>query len=385
MRFYLALFIGKLTNLLIKYFYPGSGGTWPGNIAIEIDKNFLAHSKIHFPKGVFIVSGTNGKTTTSKLISHFLESSGLKVTHNRSGGNILNGIASAVVKDLPLFGKLPNEVAVFEVDELHLIPLLEQVSPSTLVLLNLSRDQLDRYGEIDIVLDKWKDSLQKLPQTCNVIVDSNASYFKGLDKFVSGNTYFFDTDSKNLHKTKLFGEFNAKNINATVVAVEKSNLDIKVTDEILDSFEAAYGRGEMLNYKNTFFQVFLAKNPASFNYNLSTILENSTRINPDTILFILNDEIRDGHDVSWIYDIKSELLATVCANKNIFVAGKRYLDMAIRIQYSQVALEDKNLNLSLKETINTISTKENIKSVLVLPNYSAMLAFRKIVTGKEIL
>lgn len=384
MKFRLALIASKITYFLIKYFYPGSGGTWPGHVALTLDPAFLSNSIITFPKGIFVVSGTNGKTTTSKLITHFLEQNSYKVTHNRSGGNMLNGVVSAIIRDTSFSGSVKTDVGVFEVDELHMVQLLKHLTPSVVVLLNLSRDQLDRYGEIDVILDKWKALLQKLPSSTNLILDSNTLEFRELPFFFSGKSYFFDHDSEQLAKTQMFGEFNAKNVNAAILAVKYSQLSIQVTDAILSSFEVAYGRGEMLAYKGIFFQVFLAKNPASFNYNLSTIIGNTEHIDFDTILIILNDELRDGRDVSWIYDIDSSKLQDACANKNIFVSGNRCLDMAIRLQYAQIPINTHTVDAKLDKTLQKIS---NLKptSVLVLPNYSAMLAFRKQVTGKEIL
>lgn len=385
MKFYLALLLGKLTKLLIKYVKRGSGGTWPGNIAIEIDKSFLSNKRINFPKGIIVISGTNGKTTTAKLLTHFLESNGLRVTHNSTGGNILNGIASAILSDLTIFGKLKTEVAVLEVDELHLIELLKHLTPTTLLLLNLSRDQLDRFGEIDIIIDKWGDALSSISNPHNIIIDETVPEFRELVPHLKGSIHYFDNDPSMLSKVKLYGKFNAKNLNAALLTMVTSYPELKVDDEILDSFSAAYGRGEMLTYNQKFFHIFLAKNPASYNFNLETIIENGDKITPDALLFILNDEVRDGKDVSWIYDINPELLHAVCLNKTIYVSGSRAEEIAIRLQYAGVNVLSKNMHASLNLILSKIVENKDSNSVLVLPNYSAMLYFRKIVTGKGIL
>ena len=149
--FYLILWLSKTLNFIINFLHLGAGYTWPGHVALNLNSHIAKDKHFKFPMGVVLVTGTNGKTTTSKLLAHIFETSGLKVTHNRTGANLLNGIVSAVLLNMDWRGGHDSNIAVFEVDENNLPVVLEYFSPNVLVLLNLSRDQLDRYGEVDII------------------------------------------------------------------------------------------------------------------------------------------------------------------------------------------------------------------------------------------
>jgi len=154
--------------------------------------------------------------------------------------------------------------------------------------------------------------------------------------------------------------------------------------EKLNTFEAAYGRGESFVFQDKNFTILLAKNPASFNNNLDLI--NSGKFSVDTLFFILNDNLPDGRDVSWIYDIHPEKLSDACRSKNIFVGGTRYFDMAVRLNYASVSgLNEDNLNSNLTALIKKIAGSDKIMDVLILPNYSSMLEIRRILLGRKIL
>lgn len=141
----------------------------------------------------------------------------------------------------------------------------------------------------------------------------------------------------------------------------------------------AYGRGEEIPLGKKIFRIFLAKNPASFNNNLDLLIKKE--VDAPTLLFVLNDNIPDGRDVSWIYDINPEKLYKACSGKKIFVSGKRYLDMAVRLSYAGIEVERKNLKKNLKAALSETPGENTI----ILPNYSAMLDTRKVLTGRKIL
>ena len=154
----------------------------------------------------------------------------------------------------------------------------------------------------------------------------------------------------------------------------------------LKTFEFAYGRGEKLTYDDKKWRVLLAKNPASFNNNLDIIL--SGEVEADIVLFIFNDKIPDGRDVSWIYDIEPEKLQKACGGKSIYISGTRAMDMAVRLKYAGVGVKEENIFESVEDVVRTISSDKAAaaaKTVLALPNYSAMLQLRKVLTGKAIL
>lgn len=386
MRFYLALIVSKIVVLLIKISRKGSGYTWPGHIALILDPKFLAHAHFQYKKGILLISGTNGKTTTSKLVTHLLTSAGYSVTHNKTGGNILNGIVSTFIRDMSFLGRITSDAAVLEVDEFTLPVVLNTLTPSLLMLLNLSRDQLDRYGEVDIILDKWLEAVARLNDSTVIILDSEQESFKAVSDIFTGRVFYFDSDTTYLEETSLHGTFNAKNINAAVLACFVLGLDPQAVTENLHTFEAAYGRGEILNKGTTHYQLFLAKNPASFNQNLELL--STEKIYHDTLLFILNDEVRDGRDVSWIYDIDAAKLYEVCQNihlEKIYMSGNRCLDMAVRLHYAGVDIVRTNVDPHLENVVNLINSRNDTNDIFVMPNYSAMLKLRQLLIGREIL
>lgn len=383
--FYISLWIAKLARWLIKTFSLNkrSGFTWSGHIALKINKHLLSSPNIKYSKGLILISGTNGKTTTATLISHMLKSHGLKVVHNRTGANLINGIVSSILVDMNIFGIPKSDVAVFEIDEFALPVILKDITPSVLVLLNLSRDQLDRYGEVDIILERWKEAVSKMSVDTTMVLDMEQEVLKDLARIFGGRVFYFDSEYTFLEKSKLHGHFNAKNINSALLVSNILGLEATVSERSLETFEAVYGRGEVIEHFNKNFHIFLAKNPASFNANLNLIvLEDLPR---DTLLLIFNDKIPDGRDVSWIYDISREKLYSACLNKNIYITGTRALDMAIRLHYAGVEVPRNNVSTNIKALVNVVAEASDIKDILVLPNYSAMLELREILTGKKIL
>lgn len=379
----LSILITKISHFLIRLFTRNPGLTWPGHLVLTLFPDILRHPAFSLSKGYIFVSGTNGKTTTAKLITHILKAQNTKVVTNKSGANLLNGIVTELLLDKSIFGTSHADIGVIEVDEFNLTLLLKYIEPRVLVLLNLSRDQLDRFGETDTILERWKESVAHLKLNTTLVLDSTQDVFKEFTTLFRGTILYFNNSLEKNLTYPLKGDFNVKNINAATTVV--TSLGIKKTKcfTALLSFDAAYGRGEKLFYKNTFYTLFLAKNPASFNNNLD-ILAQSDFLDTATCLFVLNDAIPDGRDVSWIYDIDATKIKTALVNKNIFISGTRAFELALRFKYACVNVVIENVDCNLKNVLAKI-TALKVKEVVVFPNYSAMLQSRKILTGKKIL
>lgn len=127
----------------------GGGSALPGLVVERLDPGFMARVLDRLPLGVIAVSGTNGKTTTTKMIVEMLEAQGLRVFTNRTGSNFSRGVVAAIVEESSIGGALDADVAVLELDEAHAMFFIERVKPRFTLLLNVLRDQLDRFGEID--------------------------------------------------------------------------------------------------------------------------------------------------------------------------------------------------------------------------------------------
>lgn len=428
---------GKIISKASQMLNRGNGSTWPGHIALKANKNFVKDILSHSNVKTIIVAGTNGKTTTSALIRAGLEKNGKTVFQNQSGANLLNGVASTLLLNTNSQGKLTQDFAIFEVDENSLPGVLEQVTPDYLVLLNLFRDQLDRYGEINTIVHKWQNAMSKLggrttlilnaddPQMAAIpillkIPEKHVSYFslttnnhavkqtpQAADSVSCpkcGNPLSFesivfshlgDWHCKKCGLTRpksnqnefsvypLSGTYNKYNTHAAVLVLKEIGLRDKEIAKAFENFRPAFGRQEIIEYQKRKVQLFLSKNPTSFNQSYQTIKE----LHASTLLIILNDRIPDGRDVSWIWDTELHELEKF---NHIFVAGDRAYDMALRLMYE---LKDKKefgekvrTFGELKEAIDAAIqvTPEN-KTLFILPTYSAMLDARKILTGKKIL
>ena len=200
LRFTIALIVGKLTAFLL--ILKGSGATAaPGLYALNIDPDFVKKfsQRVHF--GSIIVSGTNGKTTTSRLIYNLL-SEKYKIIHNRQGSNLLRGLASTFINNSSILGKLDANIALWEVDEAVLPEIVTSTNPKTVVLLNLFRDQLDRYGEVDSIRKSWQKWLIKIPRSTNIILNEDDPGIKSLEKYAKGKSITFGIQDKEIKLPK---------------------------------------------------------------------------------------------------------------------------------------------------------------------------------------
>lgn len=173
MRQAIAAGAGKAAAFLSRRLNLGGGTTFPGQVARRIDPRLLAKMSARLEAGCLLVTGTNGKTTTAGLIAHILRQAGLRTVHNHSGANLLDGVTSALLSSTNLLGSLPMDVGVLEVDEATVPQVVAQTRPRALVITNLFRDQLDRYGEIDYVAGCWRLALAALPPSSTVILNAD--------------------------------------------------------------------------------------------------------------------------------------------------------------------------------------------------------------------
>lgn len=422
---FIILFIGKIVSSFSKQLNLGHGSTWPGHIALKLNPNFIKNYFLNNNTKTIIICGTNGKSTTSKLIKSILTKGNKQVFFNSSGANLLNGIASSIILSTNLFKRKNFDYAIFEVDENSIPQLNKTLKPNYIIVLNLFRDQLDRYGEVDTITKNWKNSFQQLPIKTVLILNAddpqvaylgnglkNKSVYFGLNKknnnkisHGADSTYcpkcFSELDYKSVYfshlgnwkclkcglkkpKTKisslpyypLVGEYNKYNFLAGVLLAKIENINTAVIQATLKNFKPAFGRQEEFLLKGKKIKIFLSKNPTSFNQSLSTI----NALNASDILLVLNDRIPDGLDVSWIWDTNLEYLKTF---KNIFISGDRAYDLAIRLRYENIQFTlDENLKGALEKSIRSLATNHIL---YIVPTYSAMLDIRKLIGGKKIL
>ncbi|MBM3451123.1 MAG: DUF1727 domain-containing protein [Armatimonadetes bacterium] len=173
LRALVGITLGKLVGRLSRLLRAGGGTTMPGRVARAVDPAIIAHLAADLRLGSVLVSGTNGKTTTARLIASCCERGGWRVTHNRAGANLHAGVAAALVSRTSAIGRARGEIGVFEVDELALPRAARDLRPRLIVLTNLYRDQLDRYGEIDHIAARWHDALSALGPGTTVLFNAD--------------------------------------------------------------------------------------------------------------------------------------------------------------------------------------------------------------------
>lgn len=397
----------------------GGGSALPGLVVEKLDPNYLKKSLANLPFGVVVISGTNGKTTTTKIVVELLESAGLKVFTNKTGSNFTRGVIASMLAENNISGKIKADIAVLELDEAHAIRFINQVPPRYSLLLNVMRDQLDRFGEVDYTASLLEKIAQKttekvitnredtrLVQFTNKI-DKNKLDLFGLapslkDKFPNDDELYGDSTSSNLpvsvelssakkHKAsftfydydskksptkntystslKLEGIYNIFNATAALALVREI-LNNKISNEELvnnlGEIEPAFGRGETIMVNDTPLELVLVKNPAGFQLGL-----NSFSPKGYNTMIALNDAHADGRDLSWLWDVNFNLLK----KGNIeMLSGIRAYDMALRLSYDDIPF--KHVETDLKTALEKFLENSNGTPKRIFCSYTAMLEIR---------
>jgi UDP-N-acetylmuramyl tripeptide synthase len=168
-----AVLAGKATGALSRITRRGGGTTLPGDVARAIDPKILTKLAADLTRGSIVITGTNGKTTTARLITYLLEGAGHKVVSNRAGANLIFGATAAALRSARPNGHLKADWGVFEIDEASLPKAVDEIKPRATLVLNLFRDQLDRYGELESVAKKIEQALSQMPQQSENILNAD--------------------------------------------------------------------------------------------------------------------------------------------------------------------------------------------------------------------
>lgn len=396
-----------------------SGSALPGLIIEKLYPKFIARAVKQLSGGVVLITGTNGKTTTNKLLAGIAASSGRGIVTNRAGGNLSRGIASVLLDHMNFWGKIDADLGLFEVDEAFLPDVAQKTRPQTIVVLNLLRDQLDRYGELDRTAGLIGRGLKYAKQTA---LNSDDPLVAGLSGDLKRQSliYFGATPSlqdRLPHDAELFGRkvkglrsrrankpdfelvtarssggrqrlevlhrgtkypvhiklpgvYNALNAVAAIAAA--SQVGIKPSEAIVGIRDVgpAFGRTELIKVKDKSLQLLLVKNPAGFNQVIDNFLSRSKN---QPVLMAVNDNFADGRDVSWLWDVDFEKLSNY--QPQIITSGIRGYDMALRLKYAQLAASTElDLDKALKAFIKSVPAGE---VGYIVPTYTAMLSLRK--------
>lgn len=398
----------------------GSGGTsLPGLWVERYAPALLAQYGKLYSKVIFI-TGTNGKTTTQLLVRLVLEQNGYKVVSNTSGSNMIRGIATIL-----LLGGVPSPKTVLlcEVEEATMPILTNHIQADAIVITNFYRDQLDAYGELhktasyvrqacdncphavvianaddpmvrsllsEITHDKVTYSLgpyasnfhyelspQVNPQTGSDYVVTEAQI--KLDFSVEVTIREAKTDTTHTITSALSGMYNVYNIMACFAVSQKLALDPGISRQAIGKARAPFGRGEKIEFikdnRKVTIQLFLVKNPAGFSQVWEMLMTHPT---PADFVLGLNDNIADGRDVSWIWDIA--LVKSPNSEKihSLYFTGSRAHDMALRLKYAEIHLDKSIINKDIPSIITDAITKNTHSTpILILATYTAMNQIRE--------
>lgn len=414
---WLVSLIGKCLVFLSRRLGGGHGSALPGLVVEKLSPHFLGRLLAKLPEGVVLVSGTNGKTTTTKIIADLLRADGYRVFTNPSGSNFARGVISAA---LPVMrrGRLKADIAVLELDEAHATHFVAQVKPRYSLLLNVLRDQLDRFGEIDrtarllsyvaeqttdvVVLNAGDPRLSQLGQSDQLTAQpawfgtsgeasrlyrtdeelhagQRAKRSKGtaenvltLDRLTDRRAQYLIDGKRYTTELRLFGIYNALNCGAAlslVRAVEQDRFDPQRAVETLAKIKPAFGRGEELSLAEGTVRLILVKNPSGFQLSLDSAEAQPT-------LIAINDQYADGRDVSWLWDVKIDSLR----QDEVSVTGIRAYDMALRLEYDQVVPRSVEPDI----VVATESFLDRLEGDgQIFATYTAMLKIRQLLLARQ--
>ena len=411
-------------------------GTLPGKLALKLNNNIYSYFKINGK--IIVVTGTNGKTTTTNMIYQILKKDNKKVIANIGGNNIGWGIVSTLINNCNYKGVINCDYLVLETDE-HWIPKIykyDNLKIDTLIVLNFFRDQLDRAGELETLILKLDNFIKDYP--CNLILNGNdpnvlrlginnkgRNYYYGINKLKTSKEksndkmegiicpnckiplkyeYYqyahigkfecpkcdfgkikYDVFANKIVDDKIYindmyivnnpSLYNIYNILSIITLSKIYNIDTVIMKDIIKNYISTNGRGQKFIINNNSVILQLGKNPTGFNVVFKDDKDDKEK---KELLIVINDKINDGFDISWIWDID---FTNIDSFKRIICSGSRASDLAIRIKCSNydinniVVINDEYK--AINELINTNNTK------YIISNYSSLTKIKEYLENIE--
>jgi lipid II isoglutaminyl synthase (glutamine-hydrolysing) len=431
----LARAAGRLSRLAGR----GGGTTLPGKILATVDPRAVGTLAERLPLGSALVSATNGKTTTAAIVAEIVGGR-VRLAHNRAGANLVSGVASA------LLARPDAELGLFEVDEGAFPDVARRVRPHAVCLGNLFRDQLDRYGELELIAERWRAAVAELDPAARVVVNADDPLVADIVRERDG-ALRFGLDDASVARERLPHAADSKycvacgtpfayaaayvghlgdwrcprcgiarppldvaaraieldglrstafelvtpagvrrvelglpglyNVYNALAAASLSLALGAALDEIaagIGRFQAAFGRFERIRAGDKAVLMLLVKNPAGANEVVRTLVSDRP---PALAVVALNDDVADGRDVSWIWDVDFEPLLE--GLERVVVTGARAQELALRFKYGGLAPERIEVVASLERALDRgLALAPAGSDLVVLPTYTAMLALRRI-------
>ncbi len=421
----------------------GGGTSLPGKVLMRLDPHVIGALGRRLPDGSVVVSGTNGKTTSAAMAAAVLERAGRRLVHNRAGANMAGGVASTLLGAARPSGGIAGDLGLFEVDELWLGHVVAELDPRAVLLGNLFRDQLDRYGELETIADRWADVIATRSGRSALVLNADDPLVADLGRERPGVTYFgvrddavampemqHAADSKHcrrcghayaydaiylghlgryrcpncgrrrpeptvaaervvLHGIRgatvelrtpagdatlalplpgLYNVYNALGAAALCLALEVPLPDVVAG---LEHVAAAFGRAETIEVDGRPLSILLVKNPAGANEVLRTLALEDGELD---LLVVLNDNIADGRDISWVWDADWDVLAERA--RRVTCSGTRAGELALRLKYAGFPVDRLRVVPDLPAALDA-ARADGAGPLYALPTYTALLALRE--------
>ena len=398
-----------------------NGSALPGLVVEKLYPGLLKKQLDQLENGVIVVTGTNGKTTTTKSLVFLLEQCGYRVLTNPTGSNFTRGIYATIVKYSRVSGGLDYDIAVLELDEAFSRLFAKEYPPKYVLALNVMRDQLDRYGEIDKTAEFIGETVSYATQ--GVILNHDDPRVAALSEKTGAPVTYFgvspdlknqlpsDDDLHGTHRKKhhkkgarkksknavtlsdykpgsigfriegklyrsrvqIAGIHNAFNLSAALATamVVCPDMEAQFIVPTMKDIPAAFGRGEIITINDKRITLALVKNPSGFRQSLRSY----DTADFGSVAFVINDDFADGRDVSWLWDVD---FTDVDKANTKYTSGTRANDMALRLKYDQTSA-------TVVEGINDLMAVilgDKSEQALVFCTYTAMLELRGIM-GKK--
>lgn len=434
LRFYITIIIARFAYLAIKLLAKTSGTSFVGMLSLKLCPDFLKYCSRYINNDIVTVTGTNGKSTTSGLISHILETAHQKVIHNLEGANMLTGVANVFALNVRPFKRY--DYAVIESDEAYLTKLYDYMKSDYLVVTNLFRDQLDRYGELNTTAGFIKDAISKNPDLKLILnaddplvsTFNNTEYavYYGFENVEYATSYEHKSNAPSevfncscehpLKYSKQFfaqeGHYYCENcgykrpdcdypadvvvhndFSTIVLNIKGIKFEFKVNlTGLYNAYNAlaaiAFGLENGLNQTeiqkalDSYHSIFGRTETRIINGNpvLIQLIKNPTGASEvlktvdlnSNIVIAINDNYADGRDISWLWDSDFEQLKN--AKKLVITSGIRANDMATRLKYAGIPQEKILIEPNIKQAID-IASKDG--KTTLLPSYTALLSISK--------
>ena len=434
-----ARFIAKAIAFLSPVLKQGGGTSAPGLALLKLDPKAITRMANGLSDGRILISATNGKTTTTRILSKITDNAKISSASNAAGANLKSGIATTLLRRSP-----SHKLGVFEVDEGVLPEIVREIKPNIIVLMNLFRDQLDRYGELEKIRENWKSMIDGLPECTKLLVnaDDPSLVFAALGHpnlvfFGLGETRYalesipHASDSSQCPRCNNQLQYSQITIShmgdwhCTQCGLSRPDLDFEAIEIQLQGVErikfkvlsrtgeevieaklpglynvynalAAFTAARQLNIEAAVAQTAIASVNAAFGRTESIQLADKeltlllaknpagANSNLDTLLLhpdkfhlavLLNDRIADGRDVSWIWDVDYEKIFHKI--ESMHVGGERAYDLALRFMYGGYSTERITVNDKIGHLIDCLMTETpSNETIFVLPSYTAMLDLR---------